>query len=384
MVESIERAVTRASGCRSCSALCSRRSRSCRCSSFRRAVGRVTRRQLAIAALVALFVGAAGLIGLELANGAADAGALAVRDPCEPRPAFPGEGLDAVLQRIVLDGLDGAACELGTTREELVLSLAPELERGSDPLGRRDDRARPPRRAARGDRRRRAAWVGQRDRRRAPAPGRRACAGAVADRRRPGDRGAVRLGLARSGYTTTDGEEGLVAVDRSYVDANRASLDRLKAFVEKASDADLEHPMNDGWTVATVLAHVAFWDLRIVACAEAWGAHGSGPAPTYHDDAVDWINDSVKPLDLRARTAGGRARHRRGRRGRRPSRGRALGRDLRAERVARVARQPRPRRSPARTPRRDRADPLERLGVFSPSARPDEPLGLFDQALPSA
>ncbi|HEU4866037.1 MAG TPA: hypothetical protein VFT76_07325 [Actinomycetota bacterium] len=81
--------------------------------------------RISIAALVALFVGAAGLITLELANGAANAGALAVRDPCEPRPSFPGEGLDATLQRIVLDGLDGAACELGTTREELVLSLAP-------------------------------------------------------------------------------------------------------------------------------------------------------------------------------------------------------------------------------------------------------------------
>jgi hypothetical protein len=48
-----------------------------------------------------------------------------VRNPCAARPAFPGEGFDAVLQRIVLDGLDGAACELGTTREELVLSLSP-------------------------------------------------------------------------------------------------------------------------------------------------------------------------------------------------------------------------------------------------------------------
>ena len=82
-------------------------------------------RRVAVAALVALFVGAAGLLGVELAGGAMDAGALAVRDPCEPRRAFPGEGIDAVLQRIVLDGLDGAACELETTREELVLSLSP-------------------------------------------------------------------------------------------------------------------------------------------------------------------------------------------------------------------------------------------------------------------
>lgn len=85
----------------------------------------MSRRTTAISVLVALFAGAALLIALEFANGAADAGSLAVRDPCAARPAFPGQGLDATLQRIVLDGLDGAACELGTSREELVLSLSP-------------------------------------------------------------------------------------------------------------------------------------------------------------------------------------------------------------------------------------------------------------------
>ncbi|HEU4355653.1 MAG TPA: hypothetical protein VFT27_08705 [Actinomycetota bacterium] len=85
----------------------------------------------ALAMLLALALGAVALIGLELANGAVDAGALTVRDPCQPRPPFPGQGLDATLQRIVLDGLDGAACELGTTREELVLSLGPGAGSGT-------------------------------------------------------------------------------------------------------------------------------------------------------------------------------------------------------------------------------------------------------------
>ena len=35
----------------------------------------------------------------------------------------PSGGIDATIQRIVLDGLDGAACRLHTTREELVLSI---------------------------------------------------------------------------------------------------------------------------------------------------------------------------------------------------------------------------------------------------------------------
>ena len=47
-----------------------------------------------------------------------------IADPCLPRAAFGGHGVDAAVQRVVLDGLDGAACRLGTSRERLVLSLA--------------------------------------------------------------------------------------------------------------------------------------------------------------------------------------------------------------------------------------------------------------------
>jgi hypothetical protein len=91
----------------------------------------VSRPGLGIVALALAGALAVALPVVELANGAAGAGSLAVQDPCSPRRAYPGEGLDATVQRIVLDGLDGAACELGTTREELVLSLAPRT--GSAP-----------------------------------------------------------------------------------------------------------------------------------------------------------------------------------------------------------------------------------------------------------
>lgn len=80
-------------------------------------------------ALGALGVAAAVLIAIELANGALDYGESKVADPCVARATFPGEGFEATIQRIVLDGLDGAACELNTTREELVLSIDPELGR---------------------------------------------------------------------------------------------------------------------------------------------------------------------------------------------------------------------------------------------------------------
>jgi len=75
-------------------------------------------------ALAALGLAAVILIAVELARGGASYGSVATEHPCAQRAAFQGGGLDATVQRIVLDGLDGAACRLGTTREQLVLSFS--------------------------------------------------------------------------------------------------------------------------------------------------------------------------------------------------------------------------------------------------------------------
>jgi hypothetical protein len=77
-------------------------------------------------ALVALGALAAALIALELALGAVSYGQPHLADPCTARPAFAGGGLDGAVQRFALAALAGAACELHTTREELVLSFAPK------------------------------------------------------------------------------------------------------------------------------------------------------------------------------------------------------------------------------------------------------------------
>jgi hypothetical protein len=73
--------------------------------------------------LLALLAGAAALVGVELGEGAAGSVSPSIANPCRARPPFAGGGIDGVIQRVVLDGLDGAACRLGTSREELVLSL---------------------------------------------------------------------------------------------------------------------------------------------------------------------------------------------------------------------------------------------------------------------
>jgi hypothetical protein len=82
----------------------------------------VNTRRPALLVLLALLAAAAALVLVEVGLNVSGYGSTKLADPCKPR-TFPGSGIDATVQRVVLDGLSGAACKLGTTREELVLSL---------------------------------------------------------------------------------------------------------------------------------------------------------------------------------------------------------------------------------------------------------------------
>jgi len=88
-----------------------------------------------------------------------------------------------------------------------------------------------------------------------------------------------------------------MSVDRSYVARNNAERARLEALVARLTDADLKRPLAAGWTVAGVLAHLAFWDQRAFILLDRWQREGVTPPP---DDGahVDWINDAAKPMFL--------------------------------------------------------------------------------------
>jgi hypothetical protein len=49
-----------------------------------------------------------------------------VADPCQTRELRGSDELGDVLEQVVLSALDGAACDLGVSREELVLALRNE------------------------------------------------------------------------------------------------------------------------------------------------------------------------------------------------------------------------------------------------------------------
>jgi hypothetical protein len=53
-------------------------------------------------------------------------------------------------------------------------------------------------------------------------------------------------------------------MDRSFIELNRASTERIRKIAASLSDEQLLHPVGEHWTVAIVLAHLAFWDRRVM------------------------------------------------------------------------------------------------------------------------
>ena len=73
--------------------------------------------------VLAALVAVAAVVVPYLALGGATYEPTPVADPCQTRPWRNPSGLQATLEQIALTALDGAACKLHVSREELVLAL---------------------------------------------------------------------------------------------------------------------------------------------------------------------------------------------------------------------------------------------------------------------
>ncbi|MBN2084606.1 MAG: maleylpyruvate isomerase N-terminal domain-containing protein [Anaerolineales bacterium] len=75
---------------------------------------------------------------------------------------------------------------------------------------------------------------------------------------------------------------------------NTAEHVRLADLAAGLTDEELARPVDAGWTVAALLAHLAFWDARAILLIEKWKREGIGPSPV----DVDIINDAARDLCL--------------------------------------------------------------------------------------
>jgi hypothetical protein len=85
-------------------------------------------------------------------------------------------------------------------------------------------------------------------------------------------------------------------VDRSHDAETNAERARLQRLVAGASDEQLGQAMPAGWTVAGVLAHLAYWDAYAIYWLDKWAI--TGEPTVYEPEDTDAANDSAKPLCL--------------------------------------------------------------------------------------
>ena len=70
----------------------------------------------------------------------------------------------------------------------------------------------------------------------------------------------------------------------------------MRSIVDRLGDEDLRRAVNESWTVAGVLGHIAFWDGRALALADKL-VRGAPFTPSDDEpEDVDWINDASRPL----------------------------------------------------------------------------------------
>ena len=86
-----------------------------------------------------------------------------------------------------------------------------------------------------------------------------------------------------------------MADERSYIHANTRERERLRALIAKLDDDDLTAQVNEYWTVAAVLGHIAYWDIRVLVLAEKID-RGEPWVPGDAEPDGDWLNDTTRVL----------------------------------------------------------------------------------------
>ncbi len=83
-----------------------------------------------------------------------------------------------------------------------------------------------------------------------------------------------------------------MSLDPSFVDRNRASTERIRALVARLTDAEMQTPVGEHWTVAIALAHLAFWDRRVMYVLDMTERDGK----VFEPEIDVYVNDLSLPL----------------------------------------------------------------------------------------
>jgi len=83
-----------------------------------------------------------------------------------------------------------------------------------------------------------------------------------------------------------------MTMDRSFIQLNRASSSRIRTLASQLKDPQLLKPIGKNWTVAITLAHLAFWDARVLHVLDVTEQNGKLSIPEIDIS----VNDFALPL----------------------------------------------------------------------------------------
>ena len=69
--------------------------------------------------------------------------------------------------------------------------------------------------------------------------------------------------------------------------ANATSLARLRALSARLTETDLGRDLGQGWTVASMLAHLGFYDARVISLLRRFAAGGAVETSPIDADAIN-------------------------------------------------------------------------------------------------
>ncbi len=78
----------------------------------------------------------------------------------------------------------------------------------------------------------------------------------------------------------------------SYAQQNLESRQKLESLVRRLTDTDLALSTDYGWTISALLAHLAFWDQRMLAILQRWKENGFDASPIDSNA----VNEALKPI----------------------------------------------------------------------------------------
>jgi hypothetical protein len=81
-------------------------------------------------------------------------------------------------------------------------------------------------------------------------------------------------------------------VSPAFAQSNRSQTERLRQIVQRLNPAMMAVRLPNGWTVAGILAHIAFWDRQRLCLMRRWAA-GDLCNGAYDGDL---FNETMQPL----------------------------------------------------------------------------------------